>query len=40
MRRFADLKRAAQALGTLPSDANSAMEELASLCHQYNLPGC
>jgi hypothetical protein len=37
---LADLKRAAQALGKLPSDANAAMEELASLCRQYNLPGC
>lgn len=35
-----DLKRAAEALGSLPKDANTAMEELASLCRRYELPGC
>jgi hypothetical protein len=34
-----DLKRAAQALGTLPSDAKTAMEELTTLCRQYHLSG-
>ena len=36
---LADLKRAAEALGSLPEDANTAMEELATLCRHYELPG-
>jgi hypothetical protein len=35
-----DLRRAAEALGSLPEDANTAMEELATLCRRYELPGC
>lgn len=37
---LADLKCAAEALGALPSDANTAMDELATLCRRYKLPGC
>jgi hypothetical protein len=37
---LADLKRAAEALDSLPEDANTAMEELATLCQRYELPGC
>ncbi|HEY2768301.1 MAG TPA: hypothetical protein VGI76_08590 [Solirubrobacteraceae bacterium] len=37
---LADLKRAAEALSALPNDANTAMEELATLCRHHKLPGC
>lgn len=35
-----DLRLAAEALGVLPRDPDTAMEELAALCRRYNLPGC
>ncbi|MGH2865330.1 MAG: hypothetical protein ACRDJX_08800 [Solirubrobacteraceae bacterium] len=37
---LADVRLAAQALGAMPKDANTAMEELAGICRRYNLPGC
>jgi hypothetical protein len=35
----ADVERAAQALGLLPIDPDSAMEELSSVCREHRLPG-
>ncbi|MHB8533005.1 MAG: hypothetical protein ACYDC2_09810 [Solirubrobacteraceae bacterium] len=37
---LADVRRAAEALGAMPRDADSAMEELAGLCRRYKLAGC
>jgi hypothetical protein len=37
---LADLKLAAQALGSMPVDADMAMEQLSSLCRRHHIPGC
>jgi hypothetical protein len=38
--KLADVKLAAEALGALPRDAHTAMEDLSTLCRRYGLPGC
>jgi hypothetical protein len=37
---LADLRLAAEALTTLPADADGAMERLADICRRNHLPGC
>ncbi len=37
---LADLNLAAEAIETLPRDAQNAMERLSILCRRYRLPGC